>query len=62
MQFFFFGTMKKNGKDENTMPKKKRDSKTVALGKAIVKEYQPESVEEMESTLKDVFGSFFEQL
>nr|WP_275413394.1 hypothetical protein [Listeria ivanovii] len=44
------------------MPKKKRDSKTVALGKAIVKEYQPESVEEMESTLKDVFGSFFEQL
>lgn len=36
------------------MPKKKRDSKTVALAKAIV--------EEMQSALKDVFGPLFEQL
>ncbi|EUJ42334.1 transposase of IS256Bsu1, partial [Listeria riparia FSL S10-1204] len=34
------------------MPKKKRDPKTVALAKAIVEEYQPESVEEMQSALK----------
>uniref|UniRef100_UPI003D2F8B8D transposase n=1 Tax=Listeria rocourtiae TaxID=647910 RepID=UPI003D2F8B8D len=44
------------------MPKKKRDPKTVALAKAIVEEYQPESVEEMQSALKDVFGPLFEQL
>ncbi|MBC1512587.1 transposase, partial [Listeria booriae] len=44
------------------MSKKKRDPKTVALAKAIVEEYQPESVEEMQSALKDVFGPLFEQL
>ncbi|MBC1742023.1 IS256 family transposase, partial [Listeria welshimeri] len=44
------------------MPRKKRDPKTVALAKAIVEEYQPESVEEMQSALKDVFGPLFEQL
>ncbi|MBC2067670.1 IS256 family transposase [Listeria booriae] len=44
------------------MPKKKRNPKTVALAKAIVEEYQPESVEAMQSALKDVFGPLFEQL
>ncbi|ECJ9746423.1 hypothetical protein FQR52_07720 [Listeria monocytogenes] len=42
------------------MPKKKRDPKTVALAKAMVEEYQPESVEEMQSALKDVFGPLFD--
>ena len=44
------------------MARKKRDPKSVELANRIIAEYAPESVEDMESALKDVFGPMFEAM
>ena len=45
-----------------TMARIKRDPKKVALAQAILEAYQPESVEDMQNALKDVFGPMFEAM
>ena len=45
-----------------TMARIKRDPKKVALAQAILDAYQPQSVEEMQDALKDVFGPMFEAM
>jgi transposase-like protein len=44
------------------MAKIKRDQKSVDLANRIIEEYQPESVEDMQNALKDVFGPMFEAM
>ena len=44
------------------MARKKRDPKTTALAQAILEQYKPESVEEMNEALKDIFGPMFEAM
>ena len=44
------------------MTKIKRDPKKVALAKAIIDAYQPESVKDMNDALKDLFGPLFESM
>ena len=42
------------------MARIKRDPKKVALAQAILEAYNPESVEDMNDALKDLFGPLFE--
>ncbi|WP_285023831.1 IS256 family transposase [Lactococcus garvieae] len=44
------------------MPRKKRDKKTLDLAQSIIDTYQPESVEDMQNALKDIFGPMFEAM
>lgn len=44
------------------MPKKKRNPEAVKLAESIMKSYNPESVEDMQEALKDVFGPLFESM
>ena len=44
------------------MARKKRDPKTVALAQAILEQYNPETVGDMNDALKDVFGPLFEAM
>lgn len=44
------------------MTKQKRDKKSVELAQSIIDTYQPESVEDMQNALKDIFGTMFEAI
>lgn len=44
------------------MARIKRDPKKVALAQAIIDAYNPESVEDMNDALKDLFGPLFETM
>ena len=44
------------------MAKIKRDPKTVALANAIVEQYKPETKEDVQDALKDIFGPIFEAM
>lgn len=44
------------------MARKKRDPKAVELANRIISEYAPETVEDMEDALKDIFGPMFEAM
>ncbi len=44
------------------MTRIKRDPKKVALAQAILEAYNPESVEDMNDALKDLFGPLFESM
>lgn len=44
------------------MARIKRDPKKVALAQAIIEAYNPESVEDMNDALKDLFGPLFESM
>jgi len=44
------------------MSKMKRDPKSVNIANRIIEEYQPQSVEEMQNALKDIFGPMFETM
>lgn len=44
------------------MARRKRDPQKETLVKAILNEYQPESVEDMQVALKDIFGPMFEAM
>ena len=44
------------------MTRIKRDPKKVALAKAIIDAYNPETVEDMNDALKDLFGPLFESM
>ena len=41
---------------------KKRDAQKLALAQAILKEYKPQSVEDVNEALKDIFGPLFESM
>lgn len=43
-------------------PRKKRDTANRALAQAILKEYKPINVDEMQDALKDIFGPMFEAM
>jgi phosphoketolase len=44
------------------MPKKKRNPEAVKLAESIMNSYHPESVEDMQEALQDVFGPLFETM
>ena len=44
------------------MAKIKRDLKTVAIANAILEQYQPETKEDIQDALKDIFGPIFESM
>lgn len=44
------------------MAKIKRDAKAVALAQEILEHYNPESVEDMDEALKEIFGPLFESM
>ena len=44
------------------MAKKKKDTSKNAIVNKILKEYQPETVEDMQDALKDIFGPMFEAM
>ena len=44
------------------MAKQKRESKSVDLANRIIEEYQPESVEDMQDALREIFGPMFETM
>lgn len=44
------------------MARIKRDPKKVALAQAIIDAYNPETVEDMNDALKDLFGPLFESM
>ena len=44
------------------MARKKKDPKKAALAKAILEAYQPETAEDMNNALKDLFGPMFEAM
>ena len=44
------------------MAKIKRDPKTVAIANAILEQYQPETKEDIQDALKDIFGPIFESM
>lgn len=46
----------------NIMARKKEDTKKNALVNAILEQYQPETVEDMQNALKDIFGPMFEAM
>lgn len=43
-------------------PKKNRNTKGAAIAQAILSEYQPNNVEDMQEALKDIFGPMFEAM
>lgn len=44
------------------MARNKRDSKKNALAKVILEAYQPETAEDMNNALNDLFGPMFEAM
>lgn len=44
------------------MTRKKRNKKSVKLAQSIIETYQPESVEDIQNALKDIFGPMFEAM
>lgn len=44
------------------MTQSKRDQKSAELAKQILENYQPETVEDMQNALKDIFGPMFEAM
>ena len=40
----------------------KRDPKSVALAQAILEQYQPETKEDVQDAMKDIFGPIFEAM
>lgn len=50
------------GKEVYGNGKKKRDPKTVAIAQAILEQYNPQSAEDVNNALKDIFGPMFEAM
>ena len=49
--------------EEKNMAKKiQRDPKSVALAQTIIKQYQPETKEDIQDAMKDIFGPIFEAM
>ena len=44
------------------MKRKKRDTPSRRIAQAIITEYKPKNVAEMQAALKEVFGSMFEAI
>lgn len=43
-------------------PRKKRNTKGVAIAHAIIEQYQPQTKEDMQEAIKDIFGLMFEAM
>ena len=43
-------------------PKKKRNTKGAAIAQAILEQYQPQTKEDMQEAIKDIFGPMFEAM
>ena len=61
MRYFYFYAMIEE-KRYMEIARKKRDSNKVALAKAILETYQPQTTEDMSNVLKDLFGPMFEAM
>nr|ADO67005.1 transposase [Enterococcus faecium] len=57
---FSFSTIRSRG--DYTMARKKRNPDAEKLAESILNAYQPESVDDMQDALKDVFGPLFEKM
>ena len=44
------------------MVRRKRNPKAVALAEEILKQYDPQSTEDVDDALNDIFGSLFESM
>lgn len=44
------------------LTKSKQDKKSAELANQILENYQPDTVEDMQNALKDIFGSMFESM
>src|SRR5699024_7541084 len=53
---FFYCKIKYNDWEVILLAKSKRDQKSAELAKQILENYQPETVEDMQDALKDIFG------
>ena len=47
---------------KNMAKKIQRDPKSVALAQAILEQYQPETKEDVQDAMKDIFGPIFEAM
>ena len=43
-------------------PRKKRNTKGAAIAQAILEQYQPQTKEDMQEAIKDIFGPMFEAM
>ena len=43
-------------------PRKKRNTNGAAIAQAILEQYQPQTKEDMQEAIKDVFGTMFEAM
>ena len=43
-------------------PGKKRNTKGAAIAQAILEQYQPQTKEDMQEAIKDIFGPMFEAM
>ena len=43
-------------------PRKKRNTKGAAIAQAILEQYQPQTKEDLQEAIKDIFGSMFEAM
>ena len=43
-------------------PKKKRNTKGAAIAQAILEQYRPQTKEDMQEAIKDIFGPMFEAM
>lgn len=43
-------------------PRKKRNIKGAAIAQAILEQYQPQTKEDLQEAIKDIFGSMFEAM
>src|SRR5699024_131022 len=59
---FFYCKIKYNDWEVILLAKSKRDQKSAELAKQILENYQPETVEDMQDALKDIFGPMFETM
>lgn len=59
---FFVVCLKYNDWEVILLTKSKRDQKSAKLAKQILENYQPETVEDMQDALKDIFGPMFETM
>lgn len=49
-------------RSNDTMVEKKRNKKSIELAQSIIDTYQPESIEDMQNALKDIFGPMLEAM
>src|SRR5699024_9926640 len=59
---FFYCKIKYNDWEVILLAKSKRDQNSAELAKQIIENYQPETVEDMQNALREIFGPMFETM